>query len=153
LTQTYVLDTSALLHLIRGKELGEQLDRAFGLRDALYRHTISIVTHGELKALAERNGWGDQKKDILQKALDELVTVDVASRSIVAAYVRVEAANRTAQGGERKMGHNDMWIAATSLVLGLPLITTDEDFRHLNGQLITVHWVDPTLGHPNMPRS
>jgi hypothetical protein len=45
LSQTYVLDTSALLNLIRGKELGEQIDRAFGLRSAMYRHTISIETH------------------------------------------------------------------------------------------------------------
>jgi predicted nucleic acid-binding protein len=146
LSQTYVLDTSALLNLIRGKELGEQIDKAFGLRQALYRHTISIVTHGELKAMAQRRSWGDEKQRVLATALDELVTVNISNVSIVDAYVKVEAACRTAIGGERKMGQNDMWIAATAVVTGLPLITTDDDFNHLNARLIAVHWIDPRLG-------
>jgi predicted nucleic acid-binding protein len=146
LSQTYVLDTSALLNLIRGRELGEQIDKAFGLRQALYRHTISIVTHGELKAMAQRRSWGDEKQRVLASALDELVTVDISNTSLIDAYVQVEHACRTVVGGERKMGQNDMWIAATAVVTGLPLITTDDDFSHLNGRLITVHWIDPKLG-------
>jgi tRNA(fMet)-specific endonuclease VapC len=148
LSQTYVLDTSTLLNLIRGRELGEQIDKAFGLRQALYRHTISIVTHGELRAMARRRSWGDEKQRVLANALDELVTVDISNSSVIDAYVLVEHACRTAPGGERKMGQNDMWIAATAVVAGLPLITTDDDFNHLNGRLITVHWVDPKLGRP-----
>ena len=146
MSQTYVLDTSALLNLIRGRELGEQIDKAFGLRQALYRHTISIVTHGELKAMAQRRSWGDEKIQVLARALDELVTVDISNSSLIDAYVMVEHACRTTAGGERKMGQNDMWIAATAAAAGLPLITTDDDFNHLNRRLITVHWVDPKLG-------
>jgi tRNA(fMet)-specific endonuclease VapC len=149
LTQSYILDTSALLNLIRGKELGEQIDRAFGLRAALYRHTVSIVTHGEIQVLAERNHWKEEKKSVLAAALGNLVTVNLDSQSIVDAYVRIEEACRSAPGGERKMGHNDMWIAATALVTGLPLITTDKDFDHLNGRLLQVHWVDPGFGRQN----
>jgi tRNA(fMet)-specific endonuclease VapC len=148
LNQTYVLDTSALLPLIRGRELGEQIDKAFGLRQALYRHSISIVTHGELKAMAQRRSWGDEKQTRLASALDELVTVNISNNSLIDAYVMVEKACRTTVGGERKMGQNDMWIAATAVVTGLPLITTDDDFKHLNGRLITVHWVDTKLGKP-----
>jgi predicted nucleic acid-binding protein len=148
LSQTYVLDTSALLNLIRGRELGEQIDKAFGLRQALYRHTISIVTHGELKAMAQRRSWGDEKQRVLASALDELVTVNISNSSIIDAYVKVETTCRTTLGGERKMGQNDMWIAATAVVTDLPLITTDDDFNHLNGRLITVHWIDPKLGKP-----
>ena len=146
MNQSYVLDTSALLNLLRGKELGRQIDRAFGLRDAMYRHTISIVTHGELKVLAERNGWGEEKRSALAAALDNLVTVNIESEPLVDAYVRVEEGCRTAVGGARKMGQNDMWIAATALLCGLPIITTDHDLNHLNGRLITVHWVDPKAG-------
>lgn len=151
LSQTYVLDTSTLLNLIRGKELGQQIDSAFGLRTAMYRHTISIVTHGEMKVLAERNNWGEQKRDALAVALDSLVTINIDSEPLVEAYVRVEKACRNAPGSERKMGQNDMWIAATALLCDLPIITTDDDFNHLNGRLITVHWVDPTLGKPKVP--
>jgi tRNA(fMet)-specific endonuclease VapC len=143
LSQSYVLDTSTLLHLIRGKELGQQIDRAFGLKAAIHRHVISIVTHGELRVLAGRNNWGDEKRSVLAVALENLVTLNIESRELIEAYVRIEECCRAAASGERKMGHNDMWIAATALVAGLPLITTDNDFNHLHDRLITVHWIDP----------
>jgi len=151
LSQAYVLDTSTLLNLIRGKELGQQIDAAFGLRAAMYRHTVSIVTHGETRVLAERNNWGDQKKDALAAALDSLVTMNIDSDRLVQAYVRVEEACRNAPGSPRTMGQNDMWIAATALLCDLPIITTDDALKHLNGRLITVHWVDPDLGKPKAP--
>lgn len=146
MTQSYVLDTGPLLNLIRGKELGEQIDKAYGLRQALYRHTISIVTHAEIKVLADRNGWGDQKRTALANALSELVTINIDSETLIDAYVQVESACYSDPSGARVMGKNDIWIAATALVSQLPLITTDKDFDHLNGRLITVYWVDPTLG-------
>ena len=42
------------------------------------------------------------------------------------------------------MGKNDVWIAATALFAGLPLLTTDKDFRFLDNNPIRVMWVDPT---------
>jgi tRNA(fMet)-specific endonuclease VapC len=146
MSQSYILDTSVLLNLIRGHDLGKSIDRAFGLRAAFHRHIVSIVSHGELRVLAARNLWGDQKVGALSLALQELVTVNVDSNAMVDAYVRVEECCRTASGGERKMGQNDMWIAATALHAGLPLITTDKDFNHLDGRLIQVHWIDPKSG-------
>jgi predicted nucleic acid-binding protein len=146
LSKAYVLDTSTLLNLIRGNELGLQIDAAYGLRAAMHRHAISIVTHGELLVLAERNNWGEAKRSALDLALDNLVTINIDSAPLVQAYVQVEEACRNIPGGERKMGQNDMWIAATALLCGMPIITTDGDFRHLNERLITVNWVDPKLG-------
>jgi tRNA(fMet)-specific endonuclease VapC len=146
MSQSYVLDTSVILNLIRGHDLGESIDRAFGLRAAFYRHIVSIVSHGELRVLAARKQWGDQKLSALTLALQELVTVNVDSSAMVDAYVRVEECCRNASGGERKMGQNDMWIAATALHASLPLITTDKDFDHLDGRLIQVHWVGPKSG-------
>jgi predicted nucleic acid-binding protein len=151
LSQTYVLDTSTLLNLVRGNELGQQIDIAFGLRASLYRHTISIVTHGELLTLATLLGWGKQKREAVDNALINLVTVNIDSRQLVDAYVKLEEACRNALGGARKMGKNDIWIAATALVTGLPLITTDRDFDHLNPGLIVVHWVNPQLGGKTRP--
>lgn len=138
MSQSYVLDTSALLPLLRGKELGELIDRTFGLRATPYLHTLSIVTHAELWVLIERNGWGDERKAAVEKALQEFVTVDVAGSQIVSAYRRAEAASVGIT-----MGKNDVWIAATAMITGLPLITTDKDFNHLNGKLIDVQYVDP----------
>jgi tRNA(fMet)-specific endonuclease VapC len=144
MSQSYVLDTSVILNLIRGHELGKSIDEAFGLRAAFYRHTISIVSHGELRVLARRNRWGNDKLNALTVALAELVTVNLDSSALIEAYVRVEESCRSVADGERRMGQNDMWIAATALHVGLPLITTDKDFAHLDKRLIQVHWVDPS---------
>jgi tRNA(fMet)-specific endonuclease VapC len=150
MSQSYVLDTSTVLNLIRGHELGESIDRAYGLQSALYRHTVSIVSHGELHVLAHRNQWGEQKRNALNLALGELVTVNLDSDAIIDAYGLVEESCRNAPGAEKKMGQNDMWIAATALHTGLPLITTDKDFNHLDRRLIQVHWVDPSSGVPRV---
>jgi hypothetical protein len=77
LNQSYVLDTGVLLNLVRGKELGSRIDRQFGLSRSMRLHTISIVTHGELKVLGERNEWGPEKRSVLAVALDNLVTVNI----------------------------------------------------------------------------
>jgi tRNA(fMet)-specific endonuclease VapC len=106
-------------------------------------HTISIVTHGELKVLAERNEWGPEKRSVLAVALDNLVTVNIESKALVEAYVAVDRLCRSVTGGGRTLGQNDMWIASTALLCDLPLITTDKDFLPLDQRLIAVHWVDP----------
>lgn len=36
------------------------------------------------------------------------------------------------------MHKNDFWIAATAYTLGIPLLTTDGDFDHLNETLLQV---------------
>lgn len=103
MSQSYILDTNVLLNLVRGHDLGRTIDRAFGLSAAFHRHLVSIVSHGELWVLASRHQWGDQKCGALIRALQELVTVNVDSSSMVDAYVRVEESCRNAPGGERKM--------------------------------------------------
>ena len=142
-----------LLSLVRGKELGDQIDRSFGLRAALYRHSVSIVTHGEIRALAGRNSWNEEKKGVLAAALNNLITLNIDNESVVDAYVKITETCRSATGGERTMGQNEMWIAATALVSGLPLITTDKDFDHLNARLLQVHWIDPGPGKLNQNNS
>jgi tRNA(fMet)-specific endonuclease VapC len=94
---------------------------------------------------------GTTKLNALTVALDELVTVNLDSSALIDAYVRVEESCRSVAEGERRMGENDMWIAATALYVGLPLITTDRDFGHLDKRLIQVHWVDPSGRGPVVP--
>jgi predicted nucleic acid-binding protein len=98
------------------------------------------VTHAELWVLIDRNKWGDDRKALVEKALQDFVTVDISGSPIVFAYRRVE----TASVG-KPMGKNDVWIAATAMMTGLPLITTDKDFNHLNGNLLEVHYIDPAV--------
>jgi predicted nucleic acid-binding protein len=42
----------------------------------------------------------------------------------------------------RNMGKNDLWIAATASVLDATLLTTDNDFDHLQNEFLQVAKVD-----------
>ncbi len=61
----YLLDTNVVLHLVRGSALGQHLASTFGLLDAVNRPLVSVVTHGELIVIADRNGWGEEKPVLL----------------------------------------------------------------------------------------
>ena len=54
----HLLDTSVLLALIRGKELGRSIDERFLLSAAPLRSLVCIVSHAELGVLARRNQMG-----------------------------------------------------------------------------------------------
>jgi predicted nucleic acid-binding protein len=74
----FLLDTNVVLTLVRGETLAAHIDSTFGLRDSKVRPLVSIVTHGEVRVLARRNGWGERKLAALRDALDSLVAVDVS---------------------------------------------------------------------------
>jgi len=143
LNQSYVLDTNILLALVRGKALGESIDKAYGLRSSLQRHTVSIASQVELYVLADRRQWGSTKREAVRRMLEQVVVVPIDGQGLVEAYVQIANADYTWPAGSRNMGKNDIWIAATALFAGLPLLTTDKDFLFLNNNPIQVMWIDP----------
>ena len=58
--------------------------------------------------------------------------------NIIKRYAEIDAfsqdklKNRPLNYSARNMGKNDLWIAATASVLNIPLMTTDNDFNHLD---------------------
>lgn len=136
----YLLDTNALLELLRGNDLGEALDARFGLRSSLGSSMICVVTVGEILALARKFGWGTTKLDKLRRMLDQLVWIDISDPQLLDAYAEIDHFSET-KG--RKMGKNDIWIAATAKVTGITLLTTDPDFDHLEGTHLARIWIDP----------
>ncbi len=56
-----LLDTNVVLTLVRGNELASFIDAKFELRTAKARPLVSVVSHGEVRVLAGRNGWGQTK--------------------------------------------------------------------------------------------
>jgi tRNA(fMet)-specific endonuclease VapC len=148
----YLLDTSVLLHLIRGGELGRYIRSTFKLDDAAYRPLVSIVTHGEIWALASRNRWGADKRAALRLMLDNLVTIDLNDDAILAAYVETDAAARAAPGGARNLGDNDLWIAATARAADAVLLTTDRDFIFLHPDHCFVQYINENSRLPDSLR-
>lgn len=139
----YLLDTNVILHLVRGNEFGKYLAGTFGLLDAVNRPLVSIVTHGELLAIADRSGWGEKKREVLSTALENLVTIDLNHEQVLLNYVAVDRACRKNRGGTRVISNNDTWIAATAKAADAVLLTTDRDFLHLNPKHCLVQFVDP----------
>jgi tRNA(fMet)-specific endonuclease VapC len=82
------------------------------------------------------------------QTLLKLPVMSIERREILTAYAEIDtysqakhpskplAAGKTA----RKMGKNDIWIAATAHVAGptFHLVTSDHDFDHLNGTFINL---------------
>ena len=98
-----------VLQLLRGKALGKHLASTFGLLDTVNRPVVSIVTHGELLVMADRRSWGEKKREALQNALDNLVTIDLNDRAVLQAYSDVQ---RFSQRAGRELNANDAWIVA-----------------------------------------
>jgi predicted nucleic acid-binding protein len=140
---TYLLDTNILVLLIRGKAAGKGVAANFGLSGNLNRGIISVVTVGEMNALVRKWGWGQAKLDVLEKLLGQVVQVDIDHPDILTTYGDLDFVSH---GVGRKMGKNDLWIAATAKVCGLPLLTTDTDFDHLCPTEITRIRIDGNTG-------
>ena len=142
----FLLDTNVVLALVRGVALARHIDETFGLKASKTRPLISIVTHGEVRVMAERNGWGEAKKSALQAALDNLVTVDINHPAVLDAYVEIDIFSQRHPDGSRNMGKNDLWIAACAKAADARLLTTDKDFVHLSPELVCVELIPIDAG-------
>lgn len=141
----YLLDTNILVHLIRGKAVGNAIEASFGLRATLNRSLICVVTVGEMYSLARKWNWGQGALARLHRLLGQVVWVDINRPPILGAYGEIDTLSDRAG---RPMGKNDVWIAAVAKVSRLTLLTTDGDFDHLHpGHLVRIR-VDEMTGKP-----
>lgn len=136
-----LLDTSVVVHLLRGKETGRRIDDAYGLRARTDRPLISVVTVGETLGFAKQRGWGLDRVELLRILLAELVIVDINDRGVLERYAEITAADRKSGWN---LSHNDMWIAATASVTSALLLTTDKDFERVDPSLLRAVCLSPT---------
>ena len=138
----YLLDTNIVLNLIRESPLSKQLKTDYQLFKSPQRLFVSVVVEGELESLALQNQWGKVKLNDLTHYLDNLIIVDIHVQSIIKRYAEIDAfsqnklSNKPLNNSARNMGKNDLWIAATASVLNIPLLTTDNDFLHLDKEFL-----------------
>ena len=131
----YLLDTNIVVQYVRGSELSKEIESRFNLLHRTERPLISVVSIGELEALARRLGWGSKKIQALENHLRELVVVDISSQEVLKAYG--EISSWTEDEGKRMGQQNDLWIAATAHASGAHLITADSDFDVLDARWIS----------------
>ena len=144
----YLLDTNIVLIYTQASTLARQIERDLALLGEENRLFISVVTVGEIESLILQRGYGDKKKQAFQKLLSYLTIVDINIKEIINRYAEIDAfsqgkhPNKILSMTARNMGKNDLWIAATSSLYNLVLVTTDQDFAHLNETYLPLKYVD-----------
>ena len=144
----YVLDTNILLHYLRGTELSIWIDQQYRPLDSTINESIiSVVTVGEIRALAKINHWGQRRLDKIDNLLDELLITDINTEDLIERYAEIDAFSHDKIIGRplgmtaRNMGKNDLWIAATASILDATLLTTDKDFNHLHNEYLNLEFI------------
>jgi tRNA(fMet)-specific endonuclease VapC len=137
-----MLDSNILLYYVRQNPLAEDIEARYALTSVNPVPIISIVSEGELRALALQLAWGAQKRRHLEDLLDYFTIIPLPFSRVITVYAEIDDYSR--RNGVA-MGKNDIWIAATASVTGARLLTTDKDFDHLNGTFLSRDWIDPVL--------
>lgn len=142
---SHLLDTSLLLHAVRNSPTWQGAKALFAPGAGLESCTISVVSVGEILALARIFAWGEKRANTLQDVLIRIAPLDINHPRILAAYAEIDHFGHTIG---RRMGKNDLWIAATARATGLTLLTTDRDFDHLQASHLSRILLDPESGLP-----
>jgi len=147
----YVIDTGILLGYLRASSYALFVDKQYFPFTSPNNAVISIVTQGELQSLALQLHWGVNKQQHLKTLLRRIPYVDISNAAVLQRYAAIDAFSQGKLNAKalpvgtssRNMGKNDLWIAATASVLNATLLTTDDDFTHLNRVFVTVVYIDP----------
>jgi len=140
LTPLYLLDTNILVHNIRNSPLWQQVRDQFQPLTTSPTPHYSLVTAGELRSLAVQWKWGEQKIDQMEFCLSFYAVQTIDHPDILRAYAALDA---YCESFCQPMGKNDLWIAATAVVSGSVLLTTDRDFDRLHPHFLSRIWIDP----------
>lgn len=139
----YLLDTCALIHLFKGSSLSDKIITHINKETEPFL-LISIVTKAELFSIATQNNWGEKKREKLNQLLSKFILIPINTEDIIVRYSEIDSfsqgrlATRSLPSGitSRNMGKNDIWIAATASLTKSQLLTSDDDFDHLNKEFI-----------------
>ncbi len=146
----FVLDTGILVGIMRGADYAAYVNKKFKILDVNVISVISVVTVGEIYSLSSQWKWGARRIKELDKLIKKLPVIDINDDNIIKKYAEIDFYSLKIQKSPRKMGKNDLWIAATSAVLNSTLITTDEHFDHLDNNFFKVEYIDQKLSEKDV---
>ena len=146
---TYVLDTNIILFLLKDGDTRRFIENQFAPFDAPNVAIISVVTIAEIKAIAKKNGWGERRLQVVETILNRLIVVDIVFGTLLEKYAIIDAFSqgklfkeKNKRFTSRNMGKNDIWIAATTVLTKAKLLTSDNDFNHLDKEFFEVEIVE-----------
>jgi tRNA(fMet)-specific endonuclease VapC len=142
----YLVDTNVVLLGIRNDTFNTYLHKHY--LSFVVNPIISVVSIAELRSIAIRNVWGQSKYATLEKILKSYLVADINTEDIIQRYAEIDNYSQgklpthPSSFTARNMGKNDLWIAATASVLGATLLTTDNDFLHLQSTFLDIEQMD-----------
>jgi len=145
----YLLDTNIFIAYCRKGLTSQKLERNYQLSRSKNPFYVSVVTLGELNAFIKRNGIGRRKENLINELLEKCYQIDIGYEEVISQYGDIDAFSqaKTKIAGydftARNMGKNDLWIGATASHFNLTLLTTDQDFNHLDKAFLAVEYVHP----------
>ena len=120
-----IADTNVVSYLMKGTEIGRRYKQHLAGKVA----GIAFVTVAEMYYGAERNAWGEKRRQQLEEHLKNFVVLPY-NNEIAKVYARV-VVERERIG--RPITWPDAWIAAIALWHGIALVTHDGDFAGITG--------------------
>ena len=135
---TYVWDTNIIIHSLRNSQFLENLDNEYNFFNPLNTLYISAVTIGEVHSFSLRNRWGNKRLATMAYILNLVKPIPITDNpALIQMYAEIDVYSQSQHPTlklpttARKMGKNDLWIAATTAIHNATLISTDADFEHL----------------------
>lgn len=146
----YVLDTNILIHYVRDSIVWNYIEKNYFKKGIKGYAFICEVTEGEMAAFAHENKWEKYKMDRLSKFLKRLTSIPISPTLVKKFYAHISAYSRNRHKSlqlpkpftSRNMGKNDIWIAAVTASMEYTLISTEKDFEHLDGKIISFIYID-----------
>lgn len=144
----YLLDTNIIVAYVRDTEVTRKLETSLNLLNGTHNLLVSVVSLGEIRAIAKRNRWGDKKIKAVENLIDSFLIADINLENVIERYAEIDVYSQGKLEGSqvafsaRNMGKNDLWIAATASVYDLELLTMDKDFIHLEGRYLRLRMID-----------
>ena len=130
-----VVDTgiiSASLSRRRRQRFETQIAQMTGNQIFLAAVTVSELRYGALVA-----GWGEARRERLEESIRATTVVPV-SNTLLTVAAELRFACRHAGHPIHDRSHaNDLWVAASAIHIGAPLLTADNVFENAPG--VTLH--------------
>ena len=148
MSESYLLDTTVLLHWTRNDNQAQSIDERFKLSQSRLRPLICEVSLGEMLAFSRSLKWGADKLKRLAEIEQWAVAIDISDTRVRDAYADLSTLAKSS-GWALFHAKNDLWIGAAAYVARAHLLTMDVDFMPLVGRSdwrVTV--LDPRTAAP-----
>ncbi len=128
----YLLDTNAVSALMRADIRMASWLSSIGADDQV---AICTITRGEVLFGLKRLAMGRRRTELETKAA-KLFAILPCEPLTPAAADRYASVKTSQQRRGLPLDENDLWIAATALVMGATLVSRDSDFQAVEGLVV-----------------